>query len=304
MEIIKTIEYKSIETVRKEFLKDYNPKYIFRGQSNGNSFKQENWDLTSSFKRFFPDSQITFHSFIVNNLDKNIFENYFSEYNYPRSKELSRASFIEKLYYLQHYGIPTCLIDFTKDPLIALYFAFSGLRLPSIRRFSNDSENTFSFDRYITVYQINTELLKKAYGIKEIEDLNFCWNYSQFNLEFVGYRHIRMALDLRPKNNIKLLDNYNLEHQNGCFILYDNTETDDTSSLDKSLLNIYNNYLNKDIEEPVLVKHNFYLNFLHSKKSEESLSYFIRNRKKLNGKQLFNDIQGLKFDLMQLHDDW
>ena len=40
--------------------------------------------------------------------------------------DLSRfSSFLEKLVYLQHYGMPTRLVDVTFNPLVALYYACS-----------------------------------------------------------------------------------------------------------------------------------------------------------------------------------
>ncbi len=304
--MIKNITYKSLEKVREVFDTEHDKKFIFRGQSNGYGFNQENWNLSSSFKRYFTNNEISFNSFIVNNLNRGLFNLYFSDYSYPNSDKIANAPFIEKIYFLQHYGIPTCLIDFTKNPIKALYFALSGLKIPSTRQFSDNGYSSFDDDRYVTVYQVDTQRLKEVFGIHEIVDRDFCWDYEQFLLpsKFNTQNQIRIAVDLNPLDKLESTDNYNLKQQEGCFILYDNTESANDISLEETLEHINQDHLKLDSPEPIIIKHNLYLAHLRGKTENESIFSFVRSEKKVTGKTLFNDIQGLKFDLLQMHDNY
>lgn len=302
--LVKTIEYKDLDQVRQTFDNLFDEKYIFRGQSNGSSSHNENWGLISSYKRYFQNNELPFSSFIINNLDKGRFNSYFNNYSYPNSKKIASAPFIEKLYYLQHYGIPTCLIDFTKDPLIALYFAMATLKIPVVRQYSEGGYISIGSDRYITIYQIDTQLLKDVFGVKEIVDRDFCWDYEQFSLPFITQSSIKLALDLNPIERIELLDNYNLQKQKGCFILYDNTQNVNSISLETTLEHINHDHLNIEFANPVIIKHNLYLDHLRSKGNRDSIFSYLKKDKGMTGMNLFNDIQGLKFDLLQIHDNY
>jgi len=302
--ITEIVEYRTLRQVRKLFDKTYDKKFIFRGQSNGYSNLNEKWGLTSSFKRYYNNQEVSFNTFILNNLDRGKFNLYFSKYKYPNSSLISQSPFIEKLYYLQHYGIPTCLLDFSKDPIIALYFALSTLKIPSVRQFNDNGYISLGDQRYITVYQLDTSLLKEHFKVKEIVDRDFCWEYDQFSLPFSTQSYIKMAIDLNPLEKLKSLDNYNLENQNGCFVLYDNTECVNDISLEETLTHINQDHLKMEFIDPVIIKHNFYLDQLRRPRSNESLFSFVREEKGVTGQSLFNDIQGIKYDLLQIHDSW
>lgn len=300
--LIQTVEYKDFEKFKAAFTCTFDPKYIFRGQANGYSSKTDTWDLNSSFKRYFSKKELTFRSFIVNNLERNRFDRYFSNYKYPNSKQIAKAPFIEKLYYLQHYGVPTCLIDFTKNPLVAIYFALTQLKIPAVKQFSQNTYISLGENRFVTVYQIDTQQLLDVFKFKDIDDRNFCWDYDQFVLPYSTQIGIKIALDLNPLSKIKFLDNYNLMNQNGCFILFDNTESSDSVPFDETLQIINDCHLKRKFERPVIIKHNLYLDYLRTKDAHESIFSFIFEEKRISGRTLFNDIQGLKYDLLQIQD--
>lgn len=86
------------------------PDWVYRGQSNSD------WGLTSSFERKFGCDRDESDLIRLERHSINVF------------KELSQENQMglhdaELLAFMQHYGVPTRLIDFTHAPLIALFFA-------------------------------------------------------------------------------------------------------------------------------------------------------------------------------------
>lgn len=106
--------------------------WVFRGQSNSE------WDLKSLLERtdFFRLSENIERSFLID------FQR--GAKNFLMEKELPE-NLIEWLALMQHHGAPTRLLDFTKSPYIASYFAF---------------ENADVKDKSIAVWAINTNILK------------------------------------------------------------------------------------------------------------------------------------------------
>lgn len=82
----------------------FNSKYVYRGQS------QASWGIIASVFR--------------NGYDENKEEYIYShirKYNFPELQK--RDYYLDDLIDMQHYGIPTRLIDWSYNPLISLYFA-------------------------------------------------------------------------------------------------------------------------------------------------------------------------------------
>ena len=102
-------------------------KFIYRGQTNSsldNEFKE--WELVSSFNRYYTTSQDRFDSFISQQIS--FMDSTYSQYEIVKNNGILNSNIISKIYFLQHYGVPTCFLDFTFNPLIALYFSISGLK--------------------------------------------------------------------------------------------------------------------------------------------------------------------------------
>lgn len=99
------------------FQKTSDPCYIFRGQSN---FE---WSVVSSAARRIMHSvkidHVPVESYI--NYHKNLINSAFLKgFDHNSGTKLSELEVIAEL---QHHGAATCLIDFTFDSLVALYFA-------------------------------------------------------------------------------------------------------------------------------------------------------------------------------------
>ncbi len=118
--------------------------WIFRGQRN------HNWFLESTLDRIDSKS-IYLRSFQLNNFKKECrripdFDSYLS--NISNNDNISLAEQENELWAVgQHYGLDTPLLDWTKSPYVALFFAFE------------EQENTGS-DNYRVIYAINKEKLE------------------------------------------------------------------------------------------------------------------------------------------------
>jgi hypothetical protein len=296
-------------------------KYLFRGQSNysnelsrgGNNENFKRWELQSSFDRIYPKSAHDFSNFISSIIGS--FNTYFKRYdqifNEPKlSEDLAKANASEKLKFFQHYGIPTCLIDFTFDPLTALYFAVSDIKYES-------GGQTDEFPNcYFSIFHINHSLLHEKIGVKylnnSIEENSF--------LEFFHYNNFGKCINHKNDNLkyfysswIDIPDNYpfkwneNIKLQKGCFLLFESEPYLDTKKKWDTkkrsfewMLQHFESITGEKSKEPILTIYNIPYKSIFANDVREgyngSLYEFMKKNKKL-GRYLFNDIQGLKYDI-------
>ena len=95
----------------KELAEKSRLEWIFRGQSNSD------WDIQTTLERShivknFPD----FEDELLKDFKKGV-KFYLKDESMPETT-------LEYLSLLQHFGAPSRLLDFTKSPYIAAYFAF------------------------------------------------------------------------------------------------------------------------------------------------------------------------------------
>ncbi len=296
--------------------------YIFRGQSNAIDAKGEfiKWKLESSFNRFYTKkNSFNFSSVLSQQLQDQLFNSFYSKYLYNNITNLTAFNALQKCIYLQHYGIPTCLIDFTFDPMIAMYFAMSGIQGSSGSTYQDGNSIHFSTEierDYVSIYRINTKILESAFSIKEINTESF----DSYLLSYETHYHrdtalnAKLGLVLKPEED----RNFNLSAQKGCFLLFDNHNAKDID-IDGKLnvdfirfLENHQKYYNLNIAEPVMTIFNIrYNSFMRGQNrimkngvldpNYISAFEFLR-RKKFIGKNLFDDIQGLKYDFNFMHD--
>lgn len=99
------------------------------GYVNENNFrgvKNKEYDLIPKLYRKFKDDG---DNYIYNFFKGNEIIEQFKKYSYPLiSNKPSDKDFLQWLVLAQHYNVPTRLLDFTINPLVALYFAVEDLR--------------------------------------------------------------------------------------------------------------------------------------------------------------------------------
>ena len=293
-------------------------KFIFRGQSNysnelnrgphakNESFKR--WELQSSFDRTYPKSSHNFGNFITN-IIRNVnvyFKGYDKIFNEPRiSEDLAKASLTEKLKFFQHYGIPTCLIDFKLDPLTALYFAVSTIKYESGGQ-TNEFPNC-----YFSIFQLNRKLLNEIVGIKELDnskeessfqDFYYYHNFRKYIAGNDEYHDFQYWSWIDIPETFPFEWNENMKLQKGCFLLYESMSCLDTKKRSfEWMLKQFEKVTQTKSKEPILTIYNIPYKSIFTDNVREglykgSLYEYMEKKEKL-GKYLFNDMQGLKYDI-------
>lgn len=114
---METIDIDSVESLAKEINK-FESYYLFRGQANAS------WKLESSLERVVGQknwSKENAKKFEDFSLEK--FRSKFHLYDRENTPPSSKFSWLSTM---QHYGVPTRLLDFTESPYVALYFALES----------------------------------------------------------------------------------------------------------------------------------------------------------------------------------
>jgi hypothetical protein len=120
---MKLVEIVSVEQLLKE-LNSLPNHYIYRGHSDAR------WNLQSSLERVIGAawSADTAKKFEEYSLD--VFQSKFHLYDKENIVPDSKLAWLS---IMQHYGVPTRLLDFTASPYVALYFALEAYE-PQARR--------------------------------------------------------------------------------------------------------------------------------------------------------------------------
>jgi len=291
----------------------------FRGQSNGyhTEFIREpdkeyafyrkvnpvRWKLISSFDRFYKGPFFKFISYLYQQLDDNLFNSQYGSYDFVKANDLHDYKQLERIYFLQHYGVCTCFMDFTHDPLIALFFAIADVRSTDMYRPDNNANKiVHPSEPYISCYEVDYKRIIDLFNIQKIDKKISYLDYSRFKIK---HSPTHLGFDLTPIENCDPDNiNENLKRQKGCFVLYDNNGSDFT--LDKTIDDqfFYENWG----KEKVIKEYRLPYNEIFAKPDFEGMEgislYRYLKSKKICGKYLFSDIQGLKYDLNFSHDDF
>lgn len=287
-----------------------NSDFIYRGQSNSfefpNSFKE--WDVTSSFNRLYSKKNLRFKQFLSQQLNENLFKTAYANYEFVKRTKLDKADLITRLYFLQHYGISTCLIDFTLNPLVALYFTLTSLKGHQFRSNNIDGfPSIYPNDCHVSIFQINYKVLSKILNINEIihKSNDLFLQYEHYGKDISKNEWAYLGIDLFPHRKINPeIDNFNLKAQEGCFILYDNAETNK-----KDLISFLEEYcrINEIIlDEPLIRIYKIGYNCLYKPIRQLQPNYTpvfkYLEKENITGRNLFNDYQGLKYDFNFFHE--
>lgn len=324
--------------IEKRFFKSYQDfldgvstasNLIFRGHSNIGGF----WKINSSFSRL--DNERLYKDFLPIGYEFLPMRGIIRRYErIPNQKKLLELNNIELLQYLQHYGIPTPLIDFTKDANIALYFAGSGITYRTLRSSSDFMEienNSFSQiekrfilsvqpivnnkgDLELTEYEELFRLLPQSFvniiqiDVKALAESNLVSSLDNQELDFSKHKEIYVEdydEDCEPyelKAGIfSILNpnegiNRNLFHQKGAFVYFDANVCLDSFF---HWMKMRGRIENSPITHNLILKSS--LNNVYGFINREETLYQYLKQQKCTGADLFeNDVQGLRYDLNYL----
>lgn len=241
-----------------EVINSYPNNFAFRGQSDAN------WGLQSTLERSVPE-QGKRRNFEEHSLDnfKSKFRLYSRELEMPE-KKLSWLSL------MQHYGVPTRLLDFTQSPYVALYFAIENL--------------TPTKDGYLAIYAIDYSKLVQAscdYVLSRDHD------FEEYSSSLKFFKKCEQAfesiLDRRSYDVLWFVDpiqiNNRLEKQAGTFLI--------SGAFDKSIDYLLDSSIYSSVQvDKLIIPHEFYKNI-----------YALLRKINLGPKNIYGDLSGLAKDI-------
>lgn len=193
----------AITSIRNNIIEDGKSETLFfRGQSN------KSWDIRPSI---FRDGLISVEHKIIQTATARV----------PQEFRECTSAF-EELTKLQHYGLPTRLLDITMNPLVALYFAC----LPTSK--IKDIEGNYVYPDGIVYICTGYEEHEKSYKaqiLSEITKIGFDGNFTLKDLR----TRLGVNKDIDPESFIKLIQdtifvmpsysNSRLIRQSGAFLI-------------------------------------------------------------------------------------
>ena len=176
---------------------------IFRGQAD------KSWDLLPSIYR---NDRFEFETIYLKELERICPDEFFG------------LSYIEKMIKMQHHGLPTRLLDFSLNPLVALYFACKEIFdtdgvVYAIHGFPMHPENfiwTSIVTKAIFEYTLTNFSFEEFIRDLQQDPLNYpCHDVEPFYTKAQIKKILTNPIGIYPK-----LNNSRLRNQDGVFVLF------------------------------------------------------------------------------------
>ena len=241
-----------------ETINSYKNNFAFRGQADAS------WGLQSTLERFVPTQDYR-RKFEDRSLEK--FKSKFRLYSRDLDLPEGRLSWLSLM---QHYGVPTRLLDFTESPYVALYFAIENL--------------TPVEGGHLAIYAIDYSALVQSscdFVLNKDRDFEIYSTKSKFFEKCE--EAFEKILDRRSYDVLWFVDptqiNNRLEKQAGTFLM--------SGAFDKSIDNLLGSTIYSDVQiDKILIPHEFYKNI-----------YALLRKVNLGPKNIYGDLAGLAKDI-------
>lgn len=237
--------------------------HIFRGQS------EAKWKIQSTYHRYASWKIRDFFGLGIETITQLFIERAVRN-GHERLKSYNIRGQLE---YARHAGVPSPLVDFSYSPLVALWFAFSGVR--------QDERG------YVALYALNTDILRNIifdFLKKQIENNKLPPKFINFNINNAirEFPEALIFLNNSASWNVKMY------RQQGCFI-YDGLSYSKFNS--KNLEDVL---VSGELSEkgPLVMER-----YLIPKKHKQVILEFLR-KIGIGGEYLYNDEQGILIDII------
>lgn len=194
----------SIDELLKTF-NSFNNHFIYRGQSSAA------WPLQSSLERVIGSAWCAEQARIFEDYSLNLFQTKFHLYD---RENIAPNSKLEWLSIMQHYGVPTRLVDFTESPYVALYFALETYQPATKADLSVYAlDYTAVMDASIAhIRGKDSSFVETRESVARKQDKIFDETVDRFAYDIVWVTEPR-------RHNLRL------DRQGGCFVMSGNRET-------------------------------------------------------------------------------
>lgn len=229
--------------------------FIYRGQASSQ------WSLQSALERILGNTWSSDYARKFETFSLEVFKSKYHIYSGNEHRPTSKLSWLS---IMQHYGVPTRLIDFTTSPYIALYFA-----LETYAPLSKEDLAIYAID-YSALMQASIDYIRmKDSNFNETRSTIECKKDHIFE-DIVDRNSYGIAWVTEP---IEL--NARIDRQSGTFLISGNLEMAIETILNQPL---YNNVKMKKIIIPSQVYEGVYV---------------ALRKMSINSKSIYGDLSGL-----------
>jgi hypothetical protein len=252
--LIESVEVDSIEKLIRK-LNEFPNHFVFRGHSDAS------WKLESTLERIIGPNWSGPNATKFEDHSYQVFQSKYHIYNKNEHMPKSKLAWLA---IMQHYGIPTRLLDFTESPYIALYFA-----LESYNPIESKDLSIFCID-YTAIMDASISFIKNIDSqFSETRQTIHC--HKDYIFDNIVDRYSYDIIWITEPGEL----NARMDRQSGTFLISGNRAKKIESILGSEL------YRKCDMLN-IIIKRELYVN-----------AYALLRKMSINAKSIYGDVSGL-----------